>query len=208
MTKSISLVGLFVSLLLEGCVTSSGYGQFYRAADGATPERVAAARASEPPAVPAVDHTGSMTEDLWTAYHRNGYVPIGQSAFNSGRAEPESNAVAQAKKVRADRVLIIDPRYTGSQTTSIPFTVPKSTTSYTTANATAYGSGGTVNAYGNATTTTYGSETTYIPMTVHRSDYAAIYFVKRKYAFGANFSDLTDEQRQALQSNAPVPWTG
>ena len=61
-----------------------------------------------------------------------------------------------------------------------------------------------MNAYGNATTTTYGTRTTYIPITVHRSDYGAVYFVKRKFLFGAGFDDLTADQRQELQSSHGV----
>ncbi len=186
--------------LLAGCA-ASGYSQFYRAANGASPELLAQRRVAPAPKEPAVDHIGQGSNDIWAAYARNGYVAIGQSAFNSGRSEPESNAIEQGKKVGADRVVIIDPRYTGSTTSSVPFTVPKTTTSYTTGNATAYGAGGTVNAYGNSTTTTYGSETTYIPITVNRADYGAVYMVKLKYAFGARFNDLTDDQRQKLQSN-------
>jgi len=199
MHKVTTLVCVAATLVLSGC--ASGYSQFYRAADGSSPELLAQRRVAPAPKEPAVDHIGQVTDDIWTAYARHGYVAIGQSAFNSGRPEPEANAVAQARKVGADLVIIIDPRYTGSTTSSIPLTVPKTTTSYTTANATAYGAGGTVNAYGNATTTTYGTQTTYIPMTVHRSDYGAVYLVKLKYSFGARFDDLSDAQRQQLKSN-------
>jgi S1-C subfamily serine protease len=38
-------------------------------------------------------------------------------------------------------------------------------------------------------------------MTVQRTAYAAGYFVKRKYHFGTNFRDLTDSERQQLQTN-------
>ncbi|MEQ1802155.1 MAG: PDZ domain-containing protein [Gammaproteobacteria bacterium] len=87
----------------------------------------------------------------------------------------------------------------------MPLTLPTTTTSTTTGSATAYGGGAPpVSVYGNATTTTYGTKTTYIPVTVNRSDYAAVYLVKRRYAFGANFRDLNDEERQELETNQGV----
>lgn len=101
-------------------------------------------------------------------------------------------------------MLILNPRYTGSTATAVPFTMPTSTTSYSTGTATAYGPGGVVNAYGSGTTTTYGTTTTMIPMTVNRSDYGAAYFVKRKWTFGTLWRDLNDAERQELQSNKGV----
>jgi hypothetical protein len=193
------MLWVVAATVISGC--ASGYSQFYRPVDRASTEQLAQRRAAPAPKDPGVDCLNQLTDEVWTAYARQGYVAIGQSAFNSGRAEPVSDAVAQARKVGADLVIVIDPRYTGSTTTSIPITVPTAATSYTTANATAYGSGGTVNAYGNSTTTTYGTQTTYVPMTVHRSDYGAVYLVKLKYGFGAQWNDLTDVQRQKLKSN-------
>ena len=96
---------------------------------------------------------------------------------------------------------MINPRYTGSVTTSIPITTPTSSTSYTSSNATAYGTGGSATAYGNSTTTTYGNKTTYIPITVNRVDYGAVFFVKQRFRFGAFTRDLSDAERRDLQSN-------
>lgn len=67
-----------------------------------------------------------------------------------------------------------------------------------------YGSGGTANVYGSSTTTTYGSRTTYVPVTTHRYDFQAIYLVKSKYALGAQFVALSDEERAQIQSNRGV----
>jgi len=54
---------------------------------------------------------------------------------------------------------------------------------------------------GSATTTTYGSQTTYIPITINRYDYGAIYFVKRKFVLGVNWRELNDAERQEVQTN-------
>ena len=138
------------------------------------------------------------------AYLKRGYVVIGHSEFNSGTQQSEASALKQGQAVSADLVLVLNPRYTGSVTTAIPITTPTSTTTYTTGSATAYGPGGPVTAYGDATSTTYGSQTTYIPMTVHRSDYGAVYFVKRRFQLGVFVRDLTDGERQELQTNQGV----
>jgi hypothetical protein len=191
--------------LLAAC--ASGYSQFYRPAQGATPEMIAAHREAPPTGQPIVERAappGPDTTALLDAYAKRGYVLIGSSSFNSGRAESEDAAVQQGRHVGADLVLILNPRYTGSTTTAVPLTTPTTTTSYSTGTATAYGPGGVVNAYGSGTTTTYGTTTTMMPLTIHRSDYGAGYFIKRKWSFGALWRDLNDTERQELQSNKGV----
>lgn len=187
-------------LSLGGCVFGNGYTKFYRAVPGATPEAIAQLRAVPPPEMPIVDHALKFPDAK--PYAEQGYVVIGYSSFNSGHNEPDSEAIAQAKKLGADLVVIVDPSYTGSITSQIPLTTPTSTTSYTNGSATAYGSGGSVTAYGNAMTTTYGSKTTYIPMTVNRYDYGAVYFIKQKFVLGVQWRPLKSEERQELQSNS------
>jgi hypothetical protein len=196
--KKLAIV--FVAMAVTAC--ASGYSQFYTTIPGATPEVIAQVRAAPAPAVPLVDHSPTVPNP--EQYARLGYVPIGYSSFNSGRNESEKNAIAQGQQVGADLVVIVNPSYTGSVTSQLPLTTPTTSTSYTTGSATAYGSGGTVTAFGNSTTTTHGSQTTYIPMTVNRYDYGAVYFVKRSYIFGANWRDLTNDERSALQSNSGV----
>lgn len=190
----------FIWITLASC--ASGYSSFYTPSADATPEVIAARRVAPPPATPLLERsTPADPETILAAYAKRGYVMIGNSMFNSGKAESESSALKQGSAVGADLVLVLNPQYTGSITSSVPLTTPTTTTSHTSGSATAYGPSGTVNAYGNATTTTYGSKTTYIPMTVHRSDYGAVYFVKQRFNLGAFARDLNDSERQDLQSN-------
>lgn len=194
------LKALPLLLLLVGCV--SGYKQFYTSAPSATLEAVAAQRASPPPATPTVERAQpTEPQVILDSYAKRGYVMIGRSLFNSGRPESENSAVQQAKVVGADLVLILNPQYTGSITSAVPITTPTTTTSYSSGSATAYGRGGPVTAYGSGTTTTYGTTTNYVPMTVHRSDYGAVFFVKQRFSLGAFTRDLNDNERQELQSN-------
>lgn len=202
--KHVHLVSIVVvSLALTAC--ASGYSSFYTPAADATPEAIAARRFGPPPETPILERSApGNSETILAAYAKRGYVMIGHSMFNSGKNESESSALKQGQKVGADLVLVLNPQYTGSVTSNIPLTTPTTTTSYTSGTATAYGAGGTVNAYGNSTTTTYGSKTTYIPMTVHRSDFGAVYFVKQRFNFGTFVRDLDDSERQELQTNQGV----
>jgi hypothetical protein len=194
------LFSSLLALMLAGC--TSGYKQFYQQAQGATPEVVASRRVSPPPATPIVERSQPGDgQAILDAYGKRGYVMIGQSMFNSGRRESDDAAVRQAHDVGADLVLILDPRYTGSVTSSVPITTPTTSTSYSTGSATAYGAGGSVTAYGSGTTTTYGSTTSYVPVTIHRSDYGAVFFVKQRFTLGVFFRDLNNTERQELQSN-------
>lgn len=191
------------SIALVSC--ASGYSSFYTPAPYATPEAIAAVRVAPPPATPLLERSGpDDPEKIVAAYAKRGYTIIGHSMFNSGTKESEESALKQGRNVGADLVLVLNPQYTGSVTSNMPMTTPTSTTSHTTGSATAFGPGGTVSAYGNATTTTYGSKTTYIPITVHRSDYGAVYFVKQKFNLGAYVRDLNDAERQELQTNQGV----
>lgn len=189
-----------IALALAAC--ASGYSQFYTPIAGATPEAIERIRSAPAPATPVVERSSTVPDA--EQYARRGYVAIGYSSFSSGHSESEQNAVDQGKKVGADLVVIVNPSYAGSVTSQIPLTTPTTTTSYTTGSATAYGSGGSATAYGNSTTTTYGSKTTYIPMTVNRYNYGAVYFVKRSFSFGALWRDLSNDERASLQSNSGV----
>ncbi|HVN99193.1 MAG TPA: PDZ domain-containing protein [Steroidobacteraceae bacterium] len=192
---------VLLAALIAGC---SGYSQFYTAAPGATPDLIAKIRANPPPALPEVEHAGGNPQDILSPYLRRGYGLIGYSSYSAGGRQSDSGAVDQAKKVGADIVVIISPTYAGSVTSSMPITTPTTSTSYTTGTATAYGSGGSATAYGNSTTTTYGTHTQYVPYTIQRFNYGALYLVKRTFALGVNARPLTDQERAKLQSNKGV----
>lgn len=201
------LVGTaLAAFLLSGCSSIcalcgkqqavNNYAEFYRAEPGPTPERIALPTGS-PQVIRVGKYDASVARDLT----RKGYELIGSSSFTSGRPEADEDAIEEGVIVGADLVVLLNPAYQGTVTASVPITTPTATTSYTNGTAMAYGSGPPVMAYGNSTTTTYGTSTTYMPMTVERSAYAAGYFIKRRYPFGADLRDLTDSERQQLQTN-------
>jgi len=203
--RSLLLALVSSQLILFGC--ANGYKEFYKQASQATLESVASRRVTPPPPSPIVERSGpspSDSQQVLDVYAKRGYIMIGNSFFNSGRNESEDSAIRQGQEVGADLVLILNPIYKGSVTSSVPISTPTSTTSRSTGTATAYGPSGTATAYGSGTTTTYGSTTTYIPVTVHRSDFGAIYFVKQHFGLGLFTRDLSDSERQELQSNKGV----
>lgn len=203
-----SHVRTFKAILLAMSVSTlaacaSGYSQFYRPQPGVSPELITARRASPAPAQPLVELRAppSDVQGFHREYQRMGFISIGNVSFNSGNQESDAAAVEQGKKVGADLVVIFAPRHTGTTTSAMPLTLPTTSTTYSTGTATAYGPRGATTAFGSGTSTTYGTTTTMIPVTVHRADYGAVYFVKLKWHFGAIFRELNEAERHELQSN-------
>ena len=201
MSKLLVALNLAALVLIGGCVSTDGYREFYRPLPNATPEAIAKARLAPPTNIPQLAHLDRYDEEAQQVYARQAYVLIGVSSFSIGYDQSDKDAVKQAVKVGADLVVILDPKYEGAATASVPITTPNTTTSYTNSTATAYGPAGAATAFGNSTTTTYGTNTTYVPMTVRRYEYTALYFIKKRFLFGANFRDLTDSERLQMQTN-------
>jgi hypothetical protein len=200
----ISLIITAISILIISC--ANGYKEFYQPTQGLSSEKITARRAAPQPLNPTIERAQPANGDkIIEAYAKRGYIMIGQSSFNSGTSQSEDSAVTQAREVGADLVLILNPQYTGSETSTVPITTPKTTTSFSTGTATAYSSSGApITAYGNSVTTSYDTTTSYIPITVHRSDYAALYFVKQRFSLGVLSRELNDSERQLIQSNKGI----
>jgi hypothetical protein len=190
-----------LALLVSGC--ENAYKKYYQPNAGLSPEFLAQRRVAPPPEHPEVYRGNEPNSDL-AALMAEGYGIIGHSSFN-GAAEYE-NAVAiveQAKAVGADRVVIYG-KYARTIQTAMPLTVPTTQTSTTT--GTVFGSGGmaTVSGY----TTTYGSETTYVPISIDRYDFLAYYLAKIRPIFGANYRNLTTSESQQIGSVNGVTLSG
>jgi hypothetical protein len=128
---------------------------------------------------------------------------VGYSHFNAGNVN-ENGAIEQAKKVHAS-VICLYSKYTGSISGAMPMTLPDTTTSTSSLYGNIQGPGGFASYSGNLNTTTYGTKTTYIPYTVHRSDYFATYWIKMKpLRFGVHIRDLPPEVKQRIGSNKGV----
>jgi membrane-associated protease RseP (regulator of RpoE activity) len=126
----------------------------------------------------------------------DGYSLLGYSSFNAGPTN-ETGALDQAALLHAAVVLLYS-KYTGTVNGSFPLTLPDTKTS----TSTGYGTVGSTSFSGSATTTTYGTKTTYIPYSTPRSDYQATYWIKRKPPIlGIIPRELTPELRQEIGSN-------
>lgn len=129
-----------------------------------------------------------------------GYTILGQSFFNAGNVN-QGAAVKHGAKVHADTVIVYGS-YTGTVSGSLPLTVPNTQTSYHSGSI--YGTGGGFAHY-SGYSTTYGTQTTYIPYNVDRFDYYATFWIKLKeLTLGVGVKNLTDELRMKIESNKGV----
>jgi membrane-associated protease RseP (regulator of RpoE activity) len=182
-----------MAALLGGCM-ANGYAKFYTPNASITADDIAARRLAPAPDDPELVHGDDPKVDV-PAAQADGYLIVGASSFHGPQAS-DANAVAQAKVVGADRVLVFG-KYMGTSQSVVPITTPTTQTSFTTGSANVFGSGGMATAFGSATTTSYGTQTNYIPVSIDRYDYLAVYLVKVRYLLGANFRNLTNEEAQA-----------
>lgn len=193
----IATSALVIAILASGCATNH-YAKFYT--DRTDGLGVAGSPNLILPEKPPIVRQGLDPENDGLAMARNGYTLIGVSSFFSSSSQ-ESGAGKHASRVRADTVLLYY-WYKGSESGSRSIPIPTVSTSVTHGQASAYGSGGYAHAHGSATTTTHGTAIAHMPYTVHRYNHLATFWAKLKpLAFGAQFQDLTDDQRRTLQTN-------
>ncbi len=188
---------LLLAMLVAGC--ANPYAKFYQ---GALDARVS------PFYVPSSEELKIFGTDNFNrdtkALVRKGYLQVGESSFSAGSdSVTETQLREHAIKIGAHAVLV-SSQFTHSISGVMPLILPNTTTSYSTGSATTYGSAGAVTAYGSGTTTTYGTRTAYIPYTVNRSDFNAVFFIKAKTRIGIQFEPLDDETRRKIESNFGV----
>lgn len=149
-----------------------------------------------PESVPSSGNADQDVEAMW----RRGYGLIGYSSFNSPNSKT-ADAVRFGKKLKA-RYVMIGTKLSSSSTASIPMTVPHTTTSVTNGNASVYGSnGGYASGTYSGRTTTYGSQTTYIPIMLNRFDKLAVYFGEvPRSGLGVYSRELTAQEIGTLET--------
>jgi len=133
-----------------------------------------------------------------------GFVVIGSAAFQgASNQDTERPLREQAAKVGA-QVVLVSSKYSHTVSGAIPITTPTTSMAYTSGTATAYGSGGVVNAYGNSTTTMYGQQTSMVPYSIDRSEFGAVFMAKVKGRLGVIVTPLDDATRKRLETNQGV----
>ena len=188
---------LFLTLLLAACVNP--YAKFYSGMENAK-THPAYIHSNEPV---MIYDSNDLKRD-YNELRRRGYVLIGESGFTGpANAVSKSQLLEHAQKIGA-QVVLTSSGYSHTETGAVPITLPTTNTSYTTGSATAYGPGGPATAYGSSTTTTYGSQTSFIPFRVQHGQFRAVYFVKAKQRIGLYPIPLDDQTKRQLETNAGV----
>ncbi len=193
MKKSI----LFLTLLVTACVNP--YAKFYSGMENAKthPNYI---HSTEPIKI----YSSNDLKRDYNELRRKGYVLIGESGFTGpANAVSKSQLLEHAQRVGA-HIVLTSSEYSHTESGVAPLTLPTTNTSHTTGSATAYGRGGPVTAYGSSTTTTYGSQTTFIPYRVQHGQFRAVYFAKAKQRVGLIPISLDDDTKRQLETNAGV----
>jgi hypothetical protein len=149
----------------------------------------------EPEVVASSGSFDSDVELMW----RRGYGPFGYTNFTTNNNKTK-DAVRFGKKLGA-RYVVVATHWISSQQSSVPLTMPTNNVSTTSGTATVSGSGGTAYGTYSGTTTTSGTSTTYIPITVNRFEKGAIYFGKAPESGTGIFArKLTKEEVALIES--------
>jgi hypothetical protein len=190
---------LLIALLVIGC--TNPFVKFYQDSPGGI-NLTRSPLVDLPTAEPKL-YQGSDAKADHQSMLENGYNLVGFSSFNAANVNVK-NALTQAKTVHAEIVLVYS-KYTGTRSGVLPFTLPDTQTSTTTLSGSTNGSGSYGSFSGTARTTTYGSQTVYIPYSIDRFDCLATYWIKLKPPiFGVHVQDLTPEIRRIIGSNRGI----
>jgi len=140
-----------------------------------------------------------------------GYNVLGYASFEANARDYSSALHKKAEELQAD-IVLVSSAYARTQSGVIPlitYQPGQTSTTYSSGqvNANAYGTGGSVygtaNYSGVSTTTASGTfNTNYIPYSVERRTFSAVFLRRYHYLIGARWKPLDDEQRRALQRNS------
>lgn len=131
----------------------------------------------------------------------NGYMIMGTSSFTARTGSQNLKNIEQHAQSVGAQYVIASRKNLGSTTVSMPFTTPTTTTSNTNYNlSNNYGK----QYYGNSQTTTYGTQTQYIPVTISDTKYTAYFFGKFKNKTGVYPFELTDQDKKKIEQNVGV----
>jgi hypothetical protein len=145
--KIMFFVGL-LTFVFTGCA-QSGYQEFY---SQQSPKKY-----PKTEKVMLFEYSNIKLRDIKTILFDD-YLVIGQSGFNGPYENPE-NAISFAKSIGAD-IVITNAQFKETRSSIVPLTLPSTTTT----NFSGYSGGSSF--YGSATS--YGTQTTMMPITVHR----------------------------------------
>lgn len=192
------LLGIMSLLLLSAC------GNPYRANFNSTRDRHPQwleNRLAPKTKTPKLIETDEIQKEGWELAEK-GYIMIGFAKFDLPRINPEL-ALAEGKRAGAD-IVLLQRKFSKSLTETTTITQwPATETTEIRENTGVTGERGTHHINRRVDVTTYrGPETTYVPTQVDYFEHSATYWRKvERPIFGAIVMDLSDEQKQRLQTN-------
>lgn len=191
------LLAVSLVALLAGCVNP--YTQFY------TGQQDARKMPSYQPIAQELQiySTSDFNKDVM-AMQARGYVPIGQSFFIAPSNRVSDAQLRQQAETVGAHAVLVSSSYADTVTGAVPINIPQTSRSFTSGQATAYGAGGVVNAYGTSNTTTYGSQTVMMPYSVGRANYGAVFMAKVKSLLGIFVIPLDTETHRKRGSNLGI----
>jgi hypothetical protein len=169
-------------VLLAGCADNP-YAKTYQPSSEIVLRSVAQRREQPIPNTPELVKGTDPNRDL-AGLCSEGYVVIGQSKFR-GSTPNEADAIAHAKAVGADRVLVYK-ELASTEHDAVPPTLASEQASVANDTTSPFGPNGTAIIAGSATITTFGAEPTRNAPTIVRYDTLAFFLVKENRAFGAS----------------------
>ena len=185
------LICLVLSLALVGCATNP-YKMFYT--DSMKIDVLKNPTVIIPSKDPELYGGDDFGKDAMKM-EENNYDLIGYSSF-CGPLPPDSLAIAKGRELHA-AVVVIDSMFMNSQSGAMPLTLPNVQTSNT--------QGMIGSTPGSFQTTTYGTQTTYMPFIIDRYDTIASFWIKgQPPILGIIYSDLTPEAKMANMIQEPV----
>jgi membrane-associated protease RseP (regulator of RpoE activity) len=195
--KIINLLLIFSILVLSSC--QKPYSQYYHDISHGADISKYIEVTTEPKLFTGNDVKTDVIQMI-----ENNYVLLGYSSFY-GRKFNENQAIDQAKKVKASMVIVYT-KYRDTISGYAPLILPDIKTSLTNVTASAYGSSGYATGYGTGTTTSYGTQTMYIPYNIDRFDQGATYWAKRNKLpiLGAFPNDLSPDLKRSIGSNKGI----
>lgn len=150
----LTIVALFI-ILVQGCA-SIGHKEFY--------SQIAPVKYPPTEKIMVFEYSNVELEEIYNILFSD-YLIIGKSSFN-GPYEKPAKALAFAKSIGAD-VFITNSQFVETRTSFMNITTPNTSTTYI--NGYAGGS------YYSGTATTYGTQTTTVPIRIDRYDQDGMY---------------------------------
>jgi hypothetical protein len=175
-------------VLLTGCADNP-YAKTYEPASEVVLRSVAQRREQPTPDAPELVKGTDPNKDL-AGLCSEGYVVIGHSKFR-GSTPSEADAIAHAKAVGADRVLVYKALASTGHDVAPP-TLPGKQTSVANGTTTPFGPNGAAIIAGSATTPTFGAEPSRNAPTTIPYYTLAVFLVKENRAFGSNCPNRTE----------------